>query len=115
MNFDSLSSFKRIAEIQDFYCMSVKEIDPIFKIFKTYSTNLQDLSARLCSTTFKIFDFQDSEIYENQDFENDSGSFLNYWGQFGWAKVENNWFWGSWTRPLGPKIMIMMTFLFFPK
>ena len=31
------------------------------------------------------------------------------------AKVHNIWFGGSWTFPLGPKIMKMKTFLFWGK
>ena len=42
--------------------------------------------------------------------------FLNYLTYFGISKIKNNGFWRPWTRPLGPKIMNIISCLtFLPK
>ena len=83
------------------------DIDPIFKTFKN-QTDLKDCSAGGFST------FSISEIwgFPKYDFPKTICGFLvfslNILGVFG---IKKNWFWESWSCPLGPTIMKIRTFL----
>ena len=40
--------------------------------------------------------------------------FLDFFKYPGVSKIKNNWFWESWSHPLGPKTMKLMGFRVFP-
>ena len=86
-----------------------KEIDPIFKIFKNCKMDLQDSPARVFSI-FQKNGFQDYRI----SIFNEVVLFSNYLKYFGVLEIQNNWCWESWSRPLGPKIMKIITFQISP-
>ena len=91
-------------------------IDPEFQIVNTILNGSSGFCRHATFPKFSIKnDLQDLEISTNHIFESDFVFFLNYLKYFGGSKVENNWFRESRTRPLGPKIMNMMTFRVFPK
>ena len=46
-------------------------------------------------------------------FENESGFVLGLFEVILGYKDKHSWFWGSWTFPLGPKVMKIITFRFF--
>ena len=67
------------------------------------------MSEKIFSKTCSIFVFQHFEIATHL-FQKRFGISLELCGVVGVSKVDNNWVWESWSRPLGPKIMRIMTF-----
>ena len=63
------------SHITNSYISVLEDIDPIFKMFKKFSTNLQDLSAPVFPPTFNMFDFRNCEIAKHNIFGNMFGMF----------------------------------------
>ena len=62
--------------------------------------------------SFLNFAFSRFRHFPNKYFPTDVLGFSWFLKYFGGPQVKNNGFWGSWTCPLGPKIMNMNTFGF---
>ena len=54
----------------------LEDIDPIFKIFKKYSADFQEVADLACSSMFKVVDLQDVEISPNNISRKLFGIFL---------------------------------------
>ena len=87
-------------------------ISCFWKILITYSrfsriywTDRQDVLENDFSKNIKS-EFQNAEISQNNMFEI-CRFFLELFGVSGVSKDKNDWFWESWSRPLGPTLMKM--------
>ena len=79
----------------------------VLKMFEDFQSLGRGLNI---SNIFEMFDVQNFEISRNNIFENDVCFFLKHLEKSVGRKVENNWCGWSWSCPLGPKRMKMMTF-----
>ena len=61
-----------------------------------------------------ICDFRCFEIFQRISSRNDVVCFLYLSEYLGVPKIKYNWFWESWSRPLGPKSMEMKGGFGFP-
>ena len=102
-----LSSFK-VSNSKGFEvskCQSLK----VSKLQILKLANVQNVGTSIS----KIFEFWNVEIYKRIFPENELGGSCICWSNF--SKVKTNWFWASWTCPLGPKIVKMKTVGIFGK
>ena len=123
-NFQFIFFDRQLSCIQDLHLIQIAKIsnscflgdnDPIFKNSKFFfRTDLQDCSAIVSSNIFQVFDFKILRFPKIRFFE-----YVLFFqivrGNSVFPKIGNNWFWESWSCPLGPRIMKMMTFLISPK
>ena len=99
MAFNCLSSLIRKVQISN--SGFLEDDDPMIKILDSLNRS-SGLSARILFVLFAFFDFQASDISQNEILEDGLGFRLELFGVIWWSQSQDNGFWGPWSRPLGP-------------